>query len=115
MNVLCCGSRSWTDGRLISERIAALPDDAVVIEGCAPGADMLAGSYALDRGLFVAEMAVRRVHWDRHGRGAGHKRNAAMLGLAPDLVIAFTLGTPGTQGTIDGARRRGIEVEVVEA
>jgi len=52
----------------------------------------------------------------RNGNGAGHARNRAMLDLRPDLVISFQRnGSRGTQGTIDEARRRGIDVEVHEA
>lgn len=35
-----------------------------------------------------------------------------MLGLEPDLVIAFSTGSRGTQFTIDQARKRGIPVEI---
>jgi ABC-type Fe3+-hydroxamate transport system substrate-binding protein len=42
-------------------------------------------------------------------------RNAAMLDLQPDLVIAFSNGSPGTNSTMTEARRRGIPVEVHSA
>lgn len=50
--------------------------------------------------------------WESFGQRAGYLRNLAMLQLEPDLVIAFTNGSPGTQHTIDEARRRGIPVEI---
>lgn len=112
MRVLVCGSRGWTDMATIAKRIGELPDGSIVIHGGAEGADKLAGQAATLRGLHSA--AVYPL-WKRHGRSAGHVRNAAMLDLGPDLVIAFSLGTNGTQGTIDEARRRGIPVEVVGA
>ncbi len=111
--VLICGSRNWTDTDAIYERVDKLPDDALVIEGGARGADREAGFSARERGLFVVEVVCTDTHWHRFGRSAGHKRNHAMLDLAPDLVIAFQRdGSKGTQGTVDEARRRGIPVEV---
>lgn len=116
MKVLICGSRDWKDTAAIRARVNALPDDTIVIEGGAVGADANARHFAEQRGLFVADMAVRSSHWRRHGKGAGHKRNHAMLDLGPDLVIAFQRNASnGTQGTIDEARRRGVAVEVHSA
>lgn len=115
MKVLCCGSRSWNDAERIGERIHELPDETIVIHGAARGADSHAASYALGRGFWIAQVAVHDAHWKRYGQSAGHRRNSAMLDLGPDLVIAFHQGTPGTQGTIDEARRRGLEVEVISA
>lgn len=51
-------------------------------------------------------------YWDLYRKRAGFLRNCAMLDLEPDLVIAFTTGSPGTQLTINEARKRGISVEV---
>lgn len=113
MKVLVCGSRGWTDRRAVNERVRALPAGTIVIEGGADGADTFAREAAEGRGLFVADVPVKSPHWALHGRGAGHRRNAAMLALGPDLVIAFQRNrSSGTQGTIDEARRRGISVEV---
>ncbi len=108
--VLICGSQTWADMATIAKRVGELPDKSVVIHGGANGADQLAGQAAQLRGLHTA---VVRPLWSHFKGGAGHIRNAVMLDLEPDLVIAFSLGTPGSQGTIDGARRRGIPVEVI--
>jgi hypothetical protein len=108
--VVICGSRGWLDGGAIRQRVAELPEDSIVIHGGAVGADQMAGTAATYRDLHVA---VMKPLWHRYGRAAGQKRNAAMLRLRPDRVIAFTLGTSGTQGTIDQARELGIPVEVI--
>lgn len=113
MRVLCCGSRGWTNGERIGERIGELPDDAIVIHGGARGADMRSASFALGRGLFTARVDCFSAHWQRYGNRAGLLRNEAMLNLNPELVIAFSLDTPGTQDTIERARYRDIPVEVV--
>lgn len=110
MIVLACGSRGWTDLATIHRRIGELPPDSIVIHGGARGADELAGLAAHAHGF---NDAVVRPLWDLHGKSAGRKRNAAMLDLRPDRVIAFSLGTPGTASTIRMARERGIPVEVV--
>ena len=113
MKVLICGSRYWTDWPAVRDRVNELPQDTIVIEGEADGADKMARFAAEARGLWVVEVPCKGHHWTLHGNSAGHKRNAVMLALAPDLVIAFQLdGSPGTQGTIDGAERLGIPVEV---
>lgn len=113
LKVLICGSRDWKDVDAVTDRVAQLPHDAIVIEGEADGADAAACVAAEHRGLFVAAVAVKGPHWRKYGRSAGHKRNAAMLALGPDLVVAFQRnGSRGTQGTIDRARELGIEVEV---
>lgn len=106
---LICGSRTWTDHASIAARVKSLPEDCIVVHGGADGADSIAGRYAAGRGM---HSAVVRPLWDFYGRESGHIRNSIMLDLVPDLVIAFSLGTGGTQGTIDEARRRGIPVQV---
>lgn len=111
--VLICGSRSWQNKTLIRDVVQGLPDGTLVIAGGAGGADTHARCYAHERGLFVAEVAVTDAHWTQFGRRAGLVRNAAMLSLAPDLVVAFQRGeSRGTQDTINAARRLGIPVEV---
>lgn len=112
MRVLICGSRDWLDNGAVLDRVCELPDDAVVIQGRAQGADSMARSAALMNQMWVIDVPVEGPHWSRHGRSAGHKRNHLMLDLQPDLVIAFQRnGSSGTQGTIDEAERRGIPVE----
>lgn len=113
MKVLICGSRDWTDVAAVRARVWRLPWDAVVITGMAVGADTLARRFTLERGLWVVDVPCRDEHWRHHGKSAGHKRNHVMLDLGPELVIAFQWdGSSGTQGTIDEARRRGIDTEV---
>lgn len=114
--VLICGSPEWEQAAAIHKRVAALPEGTVVITGKARGADWYARQAALDNALWIVDVPCLDVHWDHHpGKSAGHKRNAVMLDLNPDLVIAFQAnGSSGTQGTIDEAERRGIPVEVIK-
>lgn len=109
--VLVCGSRGWRDVAAIRRRIEELPASAMVIHGGAWGADRTAGRLARERGLHVA---VIEPLWERFGGSAGHRRNVAMLSLEPDIVIAFSLGTGGTEHMVTSARAQGIPVEVIQ-
>lgn len=115
MKVLICGSRDWEDGQKIAYRLLQFPKDTLIIAGQARGADALAESEALRYGYHCASV---RPLWTHHGKGAGHRRNAAMLQLDPDLVIAFSTSTPPTPGTanmIKQAREQGVPVELHNA
>jgi precorrin-6x reductase len=113
MIVLICGSRDWTDVPTVEDAIAALPIRTVVIEGGADGADKIARQAARRAGLHVATVAAL---WERFSKGAGARRNRAMLHLRPDKVIAFHKnGSPGTADMIAAARAAGVPVEVIEA
>ncbi len=113
--VLVCGSRNWADGS--PERYRALKDrlsqqdvlSAIVIHGNAKGADRMAEAVCVENNVHTAKVEPR---WRGFGKEAGYLRNCAMLDLQPDLVIAFTTGSRGTQLTINEARKRGIPVEI---
>lgn len=110
MRVLICGSRTWTDGDIIRERLRTLPVDATIIHGAARGADEMAGRIAEEMGFVVESYPA---DWDKYGKRAGLLRNLQMLDSKPDVVIAFQVGkSRGTQHTIDNARKRQIPTEV---
>ena len=119
MRVLVCGSRTWTDPDPIVAILNGLDsqchDDFItIIEGGARGADRIAATWALERenpGLhtFPAD-------WRKHGRAAGHIRNARMLVEGePDLVIAFSDQpiTPGTANMIEQAEFARVPVWII--
>jgi YspA, cpYpsA-related SLOG family len=106
---LFCGSRNWTDREMILRDLEALPDDSIVIEGGARGADTIAGKAAFEMGFHVATVPAL---WDSFGRAAGYRRNEAMLLLRPDVVYAYPLAGPGTRDMIERARSAGIPVVV---
>lgn len=115
--VLICGSRTWTNAERILERLAPMNMEAfkrgervTLLHGNAPGADRLARG--IGNGLGHFDVRAFPADWQRHGKRAGILRNLEMLDEEPDLVLAFSHGSPGTQFTIDEARRRGIPVEV---
>lgn len=85
----------------------------IVFHGNARGADALADRWARARGVAVFPVPAE---WSKHGKAAGPKRNAAMLGQVGSrgIVVAF----PGGRGTADmvgRAKAAGIHVITVQA
>lgn len=113
MRVLICGDRNWYDPHPIYQLIRELPDDAVIIEGEARGADRIARIAAEERGLEVERYPA---DWARYGRAAGPIRNKQMLTEGkPDRVVAFHDNTSESKGTLNMIRQAeeaGIPTEV---
>jgi hypothetical protein len=110
VRLLACGSRDWTDRGRIAAVLAgyAAHRPIEVIHGDAPGADALAADVARSYGYAVRAFPPDEA---RHGDRARPMRNLAMLDARPDVVLAFHDGdSPGTQHTIDEARRRAVPV-----
>jgi hypothetical protein len=117
MRFLICGSRLWIDSALIWIVIATLPPGSVIIHGCANGADKMAAKAALHFGFEIENplggYPISPGEWKLFGRGAGAQRNRLMIIEGhPDRVIAFHLGTNGTQNMIDQAREFDVPTEV---
>ena len=113
MKVLVCGSRTYNNESRVRARLSQLPKGTMIIEGCARGADTIAGRFADDYGYPHIRVAA---NWEVYGKAAGIRRNEWMLDLEPDLVIAFTPGIKSSKGTshcIYEARKRDIPVEVI--
>lgn len=113
--ILVTGSRDFDDGQIVLDAITAEMDGErlIVISGGARGADALAHFVATKlSGVLSATMLA---DWENDGRGAGPIRNAAMLELEPDLVLAFYkegAANRGTQNCVDAATRLDIPVKV---
>lgn len=72
-----------------------------LIEGCAPGADTCAHDWGLEN-LGPDYHHHFPADWARYGRGAGPRRNQAMLDIGqPDLVVAFHNNLEASKGTKD--------------
>jgi hypothetical protein len=110
LRLLVCGSRHWSDARLLAQVIDQVVTEhgrgragVVLIEGGARGADRLAGELARSRGWQLQDYPA---DWRRHGRAAGPRRNARMLRQGrPERVLAFTDDLPASPGTADLVRR----------
>lgn len=106
--ILVCGGRDFDDrdriSRILTEHVG--PAD-IIISGNADGADAIAASWARQHGI---DLCICPANWAHHGLSAGPIRNAAMIKLQPDLVIAF----PGGKGTQDMLRKaRGAKIDRV--
>lgn len=104
--LLVTGSRQWKDPDLIRWSLLAVlrkwgcrPDQIVVVQGMARGADRIARSTAIQLGMRVEDHPVPQAEWDRYGNSAGHRRNARMVAAGARGCIAFPLGeSKGTRG-----------------
>lgn len=105
---LICGDRDWAEPRPIIRLLKRLKarhtgnyqdnhHDLIIIEGEAPGADLLARIHAEALNIHVARVAAL---WGTRHRGAGPQRNEAMLGLAPEHVWAFHPDLRYSRGTL---------------
>jgi hypothetical protein len=91
--VLVTGSRTWADRDTVHAALASavyqhLP--AVIVHGACPkGADAMASAWA--RRFAHLDIAEERhpADWGRHGKAAGFRRNAEMVGLGADVCLAF--------------------------
>lgn len=112
MRVLVCGGRDFVDA-LDVERILrpVWKQITCLIHGGAPGADQLAGLWALDNNVPVKVFKAK----SDHQRVAGSYRNRRMLEEGkPDYVIAFP-GGKFTKDMIVKARAAGVPVMIVPA
>lgn len=99
---LVTGSRDWTNEAALYDILDQL-SPALVVEGGARGADLMARAWCDQRGVPCVEVPAL---WTAHGKAAGPKRNALMLRVAQALgaarnmpveVVACPL--PGSVGT----------------
>ena len=113
MKVLVTGGRDFSNTSLLFETLDEIHKTTtitLIIHGAASGADTLANTWALQKGVPVESCPP---DWARCGRGAGPVRINEMLEVAPDLVVAFP-GGKGTADMVQRARKAGIEIVVVQ-
>ena len=100
MKVLMCGGRNFDSYSMVSEAMSKLPfKPTLVAQGEAIGADRVSKMWAMSEGITTVGFPAL---WDAHGKGAGHRRNQAMIDIIkPDYCVAF----PGGRGTSDMVKR----------
>jgi YspA, cpYpsA-related SLOG family len=111
LRVLICGGRDFWDSRVIYEKLKALKNVTLVIDGGADGADLRGHIAAVRLGIPTKRFPA---NWEMYGKAAGAIRNQEMLDVGkPDLVLAFpTAKSVGTWDMIQRARKKGVEVRV---
>ena len=107
MLALFCGSRDYTNYRGVDRALDCLRNvdsEVTVLHGGARGPDTFAQVAAVKSSC--KHIAVHP-DWHRFGKQAGFLRNAQMLEMNPDIVLAFWDGhSRGTRHTIDLAINR---------
>lgn len=122
MRVLVTGSRDWPDHEdlpLGSDKsvwwtlgnLGVLNGDTVVHGACPTGADEQAGVYAR---MHCCVEERHPAQWDKYGKSAGFRRNAEMVALGADFLVAFIKDdSKGTTHTLDLAIKAGMATHVV--
>lgn len=107
---LVCGGRDFDDIGFLIEFMDvqhALRGFTHILHGNARGADTIADSWAMSRGIQPVRCPAL---WGYYGsKSAGPIRNGAMALLRPHIVIAFPGGS-GTASMLRIAKERGIEI-----
>ena len=112
--LLVTGSRTWDDPRTIDQALAVIlarhPGGVLLVHGACPsGADAIAAAYAIRTPGYQIE--AHPADWQRHGRAAGHRRNAEMIALGADGCVAFIrAASPGSSATVRLAEAAGIPI-----
>lgn len=113
MIILVTGSRDWADPQTVHDALTAKNPTAVIHGACPTGADWFAHEWCLARPDVLED--PHPADWNQFGKRAGYLRNAEMVGLKPDLVLAFRRNNSrGTNMTITLATKAGIPVEIFE-
>jgi UDP-N-acetylglucosamine:LPS N-acetylglucosamine transferase len=114
VRIIVCGGRRYEDDVIVDavlDRLHRKTPVTLLIHGGATGADALARSWAMHRGVLTDTYPAA---WKTHGLAAGSIRNAWMLREGrPELVVAFP-GGPGTADMLRQTRQAGCPVVVVE-
>ncbi len=102
MRVLVCGSLAWNDRAAIEQELRGLPADSVILEGEAPGADIMARQIAEELGLEVWPYPKDQ----RLGKGADRSRDQQMFYEGqPTLVLIFHEDIENSRGSKEQRQR----------
>ena len=122
MKILVCGGRDYDDFEmvykalfLVAERINLPVDEdgtldarkLTIIHGAARGADSIAAYWGK---IYNANVMAFPADWDKHGKAAGHIRNAQMLSEGEPDCIMFFPGGRGTENMKRQGREKGIRL-----
>lgn len=118
MRLLITGSRTWESQETIGNAILATlddwalpPQDVILVSGnCPIGADYMAEQAAYKLGM---EVELHPADWNKHGKRAGFVRNAEMVDLGADRLLAFIRDeSKGATMTLNLATKAGISADI---
>ena len=116
--VLVTGSRVFADATLMRNALLTALRYAngrplTIVHGAARGADTLSQTVGMQCLPADTVFEAHPADWSSHGRSAGHRRNASMVSLGADLVLAFFVtgvDSRGTSGCVALASGSGIPI-----
>lgn len=110
MKTIIAGSRDIEEYEYVEQACRDCGWDVTsVVSGTARGADLLGEEYALKHELQLFQFPA---DWNKHGRAAGHIRNAEMANNADALIALWDGKSRGTENMINVARKKGLQVYV---
>lgn len=114
--IVVSGGRDFSDQRCLNYVLDQIHKERNIVrlgEGGAKGADTLARTWAIARGVPYHTIDA---DWEQFGPAAGAIRNGELLRhLRPKLLVAFPTGGPGTRDMIDQAAALDIETIIIQA
>lgn len=118
MRLLVTGSRIWPAPLLVTEWLDHYvwhKDEFTLVHGACPyGVDAIADGWATRKNQFRRNPIVVERHpadWDKYGKAAGFRRNAEMVELGADVVLAFIYkGSRGATHTATLAQENALRV-----
>lgn len=129
--VIIAGSKTWTDYELLRDKcdsiLSSVKEEIWIVSGTAEGADRLGERYAQERGYYLLECPAdwsnikgkpksqigTRYNGDMYWKLAGLERNERMAKEA-DALIAFNLGSSGTEDMIKKALKYNLKVREIK-
>ena len=105
MKVVIAGSRTITNMALLEESIKFSVFNGKITEvvsGTAIGADQLGEAWALKNDIPVTKMPA---DWNKHGKGAGHIRNADMAKYGDGAIVLWDGESKGALSMIKNIKR----------
>ena len=117
IRLIIAGGRDFNNYDLLEKEasrfVSTLGNDEEIqiVSGGAKGVDSLGERFAREKGfgliLFPAD-------WEKYGRAAGPKRNAQMADYATHLLSFWNGESKGTKSMISLAKKKKLEVKVVD-
>jgi hypothetical protein len=104
--VLVTGCRHWNctglAGSIVNRLMERHGTQLIVVHGAARGVDAAFAQACNDLGV---THEPHPADWDVYGKGAGPRRNQAMVDAGADLCLAVHRDLKGSRGTLDCVKR----------